>query len=130
MLTKTQIDSPDAPKAIGPYSQALVVGEMVYLSPQLGLDPLTMEFVDDDVLVQARQAFRNMEALLKSAGSDFDSVIKVEIFLTDINYFPAVSQLYGEIFTGVNPPVRQTIEVAALPKLAKIMVSCVAIVKS
>ena len=129
MLTKTQIQSQNAPKAIGPYSQALRVGDFIYCSPQLGLDPFTMEFVDEDVLLQARQAFKNLEALLVEAGTDLEHVVKVEIFLTDMNFFPAVSELYGEIFTSTVPPVRQTVEASALPKWAKIMVSCTAIAK-
>lgn len=130
MSKKTAIESKNAPKAIGPYSQAIVVGEYVYLSGQLGLDPKTNEFVGDDVLSQAKQVFLNIKALLEAAGSDLEHVIKVEIFLTDMNSFPAINELYGQIFVNNNPPVRQTIEVSALPKWAKIMMSCQAILKS
>lgn len=129
MFYKTAIESKNAPKALGPYSQALVVGELVYLSGQIGLDPKTNDFVSDDVIDQAKQIFLNIKALLEAAGSDLDHVIKVEIFLTDMNYFPAINDLCGQIFTKHNAPVRQTVEISALPKWAKIMVSCIAILK-
>lgn len=130
MLGKKTVDSKNAPKAIGPYSQALVVGDLVYLSAQLGLDPKTQEFISDDVIAQAKQAFANIKALLEEAGTSLNHVIKVEVFLTDMNFFPAISDMYGQVFNSPNPPVRQTIEVNALPKWAKISVSCIAYIKT
>ena len=130
MLGKKTVDSKNAPKAIGPYSQALIVGDMVYLSAQLGLDPKTQEFVSDDVIAQAKQVFENIRILLEESGTSLRHVIKVEVFLTDMNVFPAISDLYGQVFNSPNPPVRQTIEVNALPKWAKIMISCTAYIKT
>ncbi len=130
MLNKRKIETNKAPKAIGPYSQALVVGERVYVSAQLGLDPVTMDFVSDDIVEQARQALNNMEALLEAAGSGMNLVVKVEIFLTDMSFFPAINEIFGGVFFDMNPPVRQTMEVRALPHYAKIMISCEAIIKS
>jgi len=129
MITKRKIESKNAPKAIGPYSQALVVGDFVYLSGQLGLDPKTQEFVSEDVIAQAKQIIDNIKALLEEAGSSLDDVIKVEVFLTDMNFFPAISDLYGQVFSSGIPPVRQTVEVNSLPKWGKVMMSCTAILK-
>jgi 2-iminobutanoate/2-iminopropanoate deaminase len=129
MLAKRKVSTNNAPQAIGPYSQALVVGEHVYISAQIPLDPKTMDFVSDDILEQARQVLKNISALLEASGSDIKHVVKVEIFLTDINFFPAINEIFGEFFTDENPPVRQTMEVRALPRLAKIMMSCEAILK-
>lgn len=129
MLIKKRIESTKAPKAIGPYSQALAVGDRIYVSGQLGVDPVTMDFVSDDILEQGKQVLANIEAILEAADSDLQHVVKVEIFLTDMSYFPAVSTLFGEIFDDPNPPARQTIEVRALPRYARIMMSCEAIRK-
>lgn len=129
MLKKTRVDTNNAPKAIGPYSQALIIGEKVYLSPQLGLDPISMDFVSDDILEQAHQCMKNVKALLDAAGTDTEHVIRVEIYVTDMSFFPAISQIFGEYFTDPNPPVRQTVGVRELPRYAKIMISCEAVLK-
>lgn len=129
MLTKRKIESKNAPKAIGPYSQALIVGDFIYISGQLGLDPKTQEFVSDDILDQAKQIIANIKALLEEAGASLDDVIKVEVFLTNMNFFPAINEYYSQVFSSDIPPVRQTVEVSALPKWAKIMMSCTAILR-
>lgn len=124
MSPKKKIETNNAPKAIGPYSQCIVVGDRVYLSAQLGLNPQTMEFVSEDVLEQATQALKNIQALLEAANSNLDKVIKVEIFLTDLSYFPAINTVFAEYFSTDTPPVRQTIGVRELPNYAKVMISC------
>jgi 2-iminobutanoate/2-iminopropanoate deaminase len=129
MSNLRKVVSNNAPKAIGPYSQAVVHGNHVYCAGLLGIKQDTMDFVSDDMLEQAKQIFHNMSEILKSAGSDLDKVIKVEIFLTDMNDWALLNQLYGEIFVWDPAPARQTLEVSALPRWAKIMVSCIAYVE-
>lgn len=129
MAEKRSVETNNAPKAIGPYSQCLIVGDRIYLSPQLGLKPDTMEFVSDDVLDQASQALENIKAILSEAGSGLDLVVKVEIFLTDMSYFPAINTVFAEYFNFDNPPVRQTVGVRELPNYAKVMISCEAVTR-
>lgn len=129
MLTKVKIEADNAPKAIGPYSRCLVVGEHVYVSGQLGLDPSSMQVISEDFEMQARKALENIKLLLVAAGSSLDQVVKLEVFLTDMNNFVILNEILKEIFTTDTPPVRQTIEVSALPKWGKVMMSCEAIVQ-
>jgi 2-iminobutanoate/2-iminopropanoate deaminase len=124
MLKKT-ITSPDAPKALGPYSQAVVHNNMVYCSGQIGLDPATGEFAGGSIAAQTRQVMLNLEAVLKQAGSSFDRVVKCSIFLADMNDFSVVNQIYGEYFEN-DPPARETVAVKTLPKSALVEISCVA----
>lgn len=125
-----KVVSNKAPIAIGPYSQAVIHGNHVYVAGMLGMHPHTMDFVSDDVLEQAKQAFQNMTELLTEAGSGMDKVIKCEIFVTDMNDFMILNQLYGEIFVWDPAPVRQTLEVSALPRWAKVMISCIAYIEN
>ncbi|MEG0387936.1 MAG: RidA family protein, partial [Niameybacter sp.] len=113
-----------APKAIGPYSQAVVVGEMVYTSGQLGLDPETME-LKETVQEQADQACKNLIAVLEEAGSSINNVIKTTVFLADINDFVAVNEIYAQYF--IEPfPARSAVQVGNLPKLAKVEIEVIA----
>jgi 2-iminobutanoate/2-iminopropanoate deaminase len=124
-----KVVSENAPKAIGPYSQAVVHGNHVYCAGLLGMSPQTMDFASEDVLDQARQTFKNMQEILEAAGSSLNKVIKVEIFVTDMNDFAVLNQLYGEVFVWDPAPARQTFEVSALPRWAKVMMSCIAYVE-
>lgn len=122
---KEIIHTNDAPKAIGPYSQAVTHNGVVYCSGQIGLVPETMEFAGDDVASQARQVMKNLKAVLEEAGSGFDNVIKCSIFLADMSDFGTVNEIYGSYF-GENPPARETVAVKTLPKSCKVEISCIA----
>ncbi|SMO74666.1 RidA family protein [Fodinibius sediminis] len=122
---KKIIHSSDAPDAIGPYSQAVVHGDLVYCSGQIGLDPETMEFAGPDVASQARQVMENLKAVLGEAGSDFSKVIKCGIYLADMDDFATVNEIYGRYFES-EPPARETVAVKTLPKNCKVEVGCTA----
>lgn len=120
------ITSPAAPAAIGPYSQAIKCGSMVFLSGQLGLDPATGELAGPDAAAQAKQALANLRAVLEAAGSSVAKVVKTTIFLTDMNDFGAVNSVYAEVFNA-DPPARSCFAVAALPKGGKVEIEAIAI---
>jgi 2-iminobutanoate/2-iminopropanoate deaminase len=124
-MTKTVISTDEAPEAIGPYSQAVGSGDFIFCSGQVGLDPATGELTSTDVAEQTRQAMRNLQAVLSSAGAGFADVVKVTAYLTDLGDFATFNEVYGEFFEGA-PPARATVGVAALPKGAKVEVECVA----
>lgn len=125
-MKRSIIKTENAPEAIGPYSQAVVLGDMVYCSGQIGLDPVHMEFVSTDVKGQAEQVMKNLGAVLEAAGSSYKSVLRCSIFITDMADFPAVNEIYGRFFDADNPPARETVAVRSLPKNAKIEISCIA----
>lgn len=127
-MTKRIVATDKAPKAIGPYSQAVVVGEMVYTSGQLGLDPVTME-LKESVEEQAHQACKNLIAVLEEAGSSMNNVIKTTVFLADINDFAAVNEVYAQYFTEPFP-ARSAVQVGNLPKLAKVEIEVIAYVNN
>lgn len=114
-----------APAAIGPYSQAVVVDNWVYTSGQVALDPTTGELVGDEFEAQARQVFANLRAVLASAGCTFAHVVKATVYVTDLGDFPTLNRLYGEAM-GDHRPARSTVQVAALPKGAKVEIDLVA----
>jgi 2-iminobutanoate/2-iminopropanoate deaminase len=122
---KKIIHTPDAPDAIGPYSQAVIYDGIVYCSGQIGLNPETMEFVGDDVTSQAEQVMKNLKAVLEEAGSGFDKVLKCTIFLDDMDNFSTVNEIYGAYFDD-EPPARETVAVKTLPKNCKVEIGCVA----
>lgn len=122
---KRIIHTPDAPEAIGPYSQATVHDGVIYCSGQIGLVPGTGEFVGDRVEKQAEQVMKNLKAVLEEAGSGFDKVLKCSIFLADMSDFATVNEIYGRRFPD-NPPARETVAVKTLPKNCKVEVSCIA----
>lgn len=128
-MLKKQIISNDVPKAVGPYSQCLLVGDRLYTSGILGMDPITMDFVSDDIMPQARKVLENLKSIVTAGGSNLNQVIKVEIFLVDMSYFPAINQIFLEYFDMEVPPVRVTVAVRSLPHFAKIMMACEAYVE-
>jgi 2-iminobutanoate/2-iminopropanoate deaminase len=121
----TAILTANAPAPVGPYSQAIRVDGFVFCSGQVGLDPATGKIVDGGVSAQARQVLDNLAAVLASAGSTFDAIVKTTIFLVDINDFAAVNAVYGERM-GTPPPARSTVAVAALPLGALVEIEAVA----
>ena len=124
---KKIINTPYAPAAIGPYSQAIVHGGILYCSGQIPIDPSTGEFVGTTIDVQAEQVMKNLAALLNAAGTDFSKVIKCTIFLADMGDFVTVNGIYGKYFQS-EPPARETVAVKTLPKNALVEISCIATV--
>ena len=123
-MSRQIISSPDAPKAIGPYSQAVRAGATVYCSGQIPLDPATGELVAGDFEAQARRVFQNLQAVARAAGGSLDDAVRVTIYLTDLGRFPLVNTIMAEFFSEPYP-ARVTIGVASLPKGAEVEVDCV-----
>ena len=117
-----------APRAIGPYSQAIVAGELVFCAGQIGADPATGELVAGGVREQAEQALRNLTAVLEAAGSDPDHVVKTTVFLADMNDFAAMNEVYARHFK-TDPPARSTVQAARLPRGALIEIEAIAVRK-
>lgn len=115
-----------APAAVGPYSQAIKVGDLIYTSGQLALDPKTGDLVNDEIQAATRRSLDNIKAILEEAGSSLDKVVKSTIFLSDMENFAKVNEVYGEYFSG-HKPARSCIEVARLPKDALIEIEVVAL---
>jgi len=127
-MRKEIIHTDGTPKAIGPYSQAIKAGGVVYCSGQIPLDPATMTVVDGSVADQTRRVLRNLEEVLKAAGSSLCEVVKTTVFLRDMNDFAEMNAAYGEFF-GEEPPARATVQVARLPKDVAVEIDCVALAK-
>ncbi len=121
-----QVHSNAAPKAIGPYSQAVVAGGFVFASGQIPLDPATGQLVAGDIAAQTRRVFANIEAVLGAAGTSLAKVVKVTVFLTDLVHFGTVNTIYEEAFGGAKP-ARSTVQVAALPRGAQVEIEVVAL---
>lgn len=127
MSSRRIIHSDSAPKAIGPYSQAVQVGNTFYLSGQTPIDPKTGELVDGDITVQATQVFENLKAVLAAANLEFNHVARVGIYLTDLANFAAVNEVMKKYFHEPYP-ARSTIGVAALPKASQVEIDLVAVI--
>ena len=125
-MLRTIINTTKAPKAIGPYNQAVKVGSTLYVSGQIGLDPQTMEFVGPDVESQSEQVFKNMNAILSEAGMSFANVVKTTVLLADINDFSKVNLIYQKYFKDPYP-ARAAYAVANLPKLARVEIEATAV---
>lgn len=120
------VSAPDAPQAIGPYSQAARVGNLLFCSGQIPLDPVTMKLVEGGIEAQTRQVLANIRALLRSQGADFSHVAKATVFLADMADFPVMNPLYAEAM-GDHKPARSTIQVAALPLGSRIEIEVIAV---
>ena len=116
-----------APKAIGPYSQAVRMGNLLFCSGQIPLDPATGELVTGDIAAQTRQVFANLGAVLAGAGATFDHVARSTVYLADMNDFPAMNEVYATFFT-TPAPARSTIQAAGLPKNARIEIDIIAVI--
>ena len=119
------VSTPAAPKALGPYSQALVAGGFVFCSGQIPIDPATNSISAATVEEQTRQSIKNLSAVLEAAGSSLSKVVKTTVFIKDMNDFAAVNGVYAEMF-GDTKPARSCVEVARLPKDVKIEIECIA----
>ncbi|MFO0495867.1 MAG: RidA family protein [Flavobacteriia bacterium] len=123
---KKSIQISGAPAPIGPYSQAILVDNTIYVSGQIPLDPFTGNLVLDTIEASTHQVLKNITALLKEAGMTFEDIVKCSIFLKDMNDFAAMNAVYGSYF-GTVPPARETIQVAKLPLDVNVEISCIAI---
>lgn len=128
MSTPLALHTDNAPKAIGPYSQAIRANGFLFCSGQIPLDPATMQMVEGDIETQTRRVLNNVQAVLENAGTGFSRVVKTTVFLQDLGEFSRMNAVYAEFFTGT-PPARSTVQVAALPRNAKIEIECVALVE-
>ncbi len=123
-MSKQAIQSPDAPAAIGPYSQAIRAGNTLYLSGQIPLDPKTMQIVDGGIDAQARRVFDNLRAVARAAGASLDDIVKLSILLTDLGEFAEINDIMATYFNAPYP-ARATYQVAALPRGARIEVEAI-----
>ncbi len=128
-MERTQIQTTQAPAAIGPYSQAIRVGQFIYTSGQIPLDPVSGEMVGSDVQTQTHRVLQNLSAVLQSAGSSLKSVVKTTVFLSTMSDFQAMNAVYATYFEGVTP-ARSTVAVAELPRKALVEIECVALVEA
>ena len=119
------ISTDKAPGAIGPYSQSIKTGGMVYCSGQIPIDPVTGEFVSNDITEQTDQVLKNLSAVLEAAGSSLSNVVKTTVFLADMSDFAAMNEIYASYF-GENKPARATVQAARLPREAKVEIECIA----
>lgn len=124
---KKIISTNDAPQAIGPYSQATEANNFVFTSGQLPLDPATGDFVPGGIKEQTRQSLINVKAIIEAAGLTMDNAMKLTVFLSDMNNFAQMNEVYGEFFTEGNYPSRSAVEVARLPKDALVEIEAIAI---
>jgi 2-iminobutanoate/2-iminopropanoate deaminase len=124
-MPKTIIKTTKAPAPIGPYNQAILKGDELFISGQIGLDPVTGQLNNKDIATETRQVMLNLQAILDAAGMNFSHVIKTTIFLTDMNQFAQVNEVYGSFFVA-DFPARETVQVSALPKFVNVEISMIA----
>ncbi len=125
-MAKTVIYSPKAPEPIGPYSQAIKAGNLLFVSGQIALQQKTGILVTGNIKEETAQVMRNLADILEAGGLNFTHVVKCTIFLKDMGNFPAVNEVYGSQFAK-EPPARETVEVSRLPKDANVEISCIAV---
>ncbi len=126
-MSKNIIQTSEAPEPLGPYSQAVSSGNMLFVSGQIPLDPQTGELVTGNIEEETKMVMRNIQAILQAGGTDFSRVVKCSIFVKDLNDFSRINRVYGDYFPQ-QPPARETVEVNRLPKDVNVEISCIAIV--
>lgn len=124
---KKIINTPNAPAPIGPYNQAILSGNTLYTSGQIALNHITMELVMDNIKVETHQVMKNLKAVLEAADMTFENVIKSSIFISDMNNFTKINEVYASYFNEATAPARETIEVANLPKFVNVEISVIAV---
>ncbi|NIK74142.1 2-iminobutanoate/2-iminopropanoate deaminase [Thermonema lapsum] len=124
---KKAIESKQAPAPIGPYSQAVLAGNTLYVSGQIAIDPETGELLTSNLEEETTRVMENLKAILTAVGMDFSHVVKCTIFLSNMQDFQRVNQVYGRYFEGLVPPARETVEVSCLPKNVNVEISCIAV---
>ena len=127
-MSKSAVSTDGAPKAIGPYSQGVKVGDFLFVSGQIGMNPATMALVASGVETETRQVLANVGAVLAAGGATWDDVVRTTIYLTDLGDFATVNRIYGEV-AGDVPPARATVQVAALPRGAVVEIDAIAFVR-
>jgi len=125
MTFKEIVNTSKAPNAIGPYSQAIKINKMVFLSGQIAIDPKTQQFIDGDIETQTRRVLDNLKSVVEASGSSLENVVKTTIYLTDMNDFSKVNEIYATYFSS-GKPARSTVCVAALPKNARVEIDAIA----
>ena len=125
-MSKSVVYSAHAPEPIGPYSQAIQAGNMLFISGQIAIERSSGNLLTENIEAETRQVMHNLNEVLKAANMDFSHVVKSSIFLKDMNNFPKVNAVYGEFFQ-TNPPARETVEVSRLPKDVNVEISCIAV---
>ena len=125
-MAREQVSAPNTAKPIGPYSPALRVGHLLFLSGQVGFDPASGQLVADDITTQTDQVMQNIGALLRAGGADFSKVVRMTVFLADMNEFAAMNAVYARYVTDP-PPTRSTVQVAALPRNARVEIDAIAV---
>ena len=125
-MSKTIITTADAPAPIGPYNQAVLTGETLYISGQICIDPATGNLKNKDIQEETHQVMHNLKAILQEAAMDFSHVVKTTIYITDMHQFGAVNEVYGKYFES-NFPARETVQVSALPKFVNVEISMIAV---
>jgi 2-iminobutanoate/2-iminopropanoate deaminase len=127
-MEKKIIRTDKAPAPIGPYNQAVVAGNMLFVSGQIAIDPATGELLQGDIHAETKLVMENLKAILTEAGTDFGKVIKSTIFLMDMGQFAQVNEVYGSYFDNATAPARETVQVSGLPKGVQVEISVVALV--
>lgn len=125
-MNKIIINTPDAPAPIGPYNQAIMTGDTLYISGQVCINPSTGELDNQDVQAETHRSMQNLKAVLQAAGMSFKHVVKTTIFITDMKKFGEINEVYGKYFEG-DYPARETVQVAALPKFVNVEISMIAV---
>jgi len=125
-VAKEIIKSPDAPAAIGPYSQAIKVGNTLYCSGQIAIDPKTGELVTENIEAETKQVLDNLGAVLKEAGMDYSDVVQATVYMTDMENYKIINGIYGQYFKE-NPPARVAVQVSNLPKYVNVEIACIAV---
>ncbi len=123
---KKIINTKNAPEPIGPYNQAVMVGDMLYTSGQIAINPVTNELEMENIQTETKLVMENLGAILTEAGMDFSNIIKCSIFISDMNNFAQINEVYGSYFTS-DFPARETVEVACLPKKVNVEISAIAV---
>lgn len=124
---KKIINTPKAPAPIGPYNQAVLIKDTLYISGQIPIDPTTGKLVEGDIKKETKQSMENLKAILEEAGLTFDHVVKTSIFIKDMHQFSEINEVYGTYFDADTAPARETVEVANLPKFVNVEISMIAV---
>ena len=124
---KKIINTPNAPAPIGPYNQAVLIKDTLYISGQIPIDPKTGNLVEGGIQAETQQSMENLRAILEEAGMTFEHVIKSSIFIKDMNQFAEINEVYGRYFDAETAPARETVEVANLPKFVNVEISMIAV---
>lgn len=126
-MIKKIIKTDKAPAPIGPYNQAILTGNMLYISGQIALNPETNELETEELEMETTRVMQNLKAILAEAGMNFENVIKTSIFISDMNNFAKINEVYGSYFNAETAPARETVEVANLPKFVNVEISAIAV---